>query len=168
MIHFMFFNPSKEEVPMKHLFNSAKALRSLAAALLIVTASPAFAANTPESLNGATVVNADKAKELMAGGAKMIDTRVAAEFAEAHIKGAINVPYKEKSAKAADFDAAQDSFDLAKLPADKNAAIITQCNGAECWKSYKGAVAAIKAGYKKIYWFRDGFPAWKAKGYPVE
>lgn len=152
----------------KHSINRTQALLGLAAAMLFGAALPAFAANTPESLSGATVVNADKAKELMAGGAKMIDTRVAAEYAEAHIKGAINAPYKEKSAKAADFDAAQDSFDLAKLPADKNAAIITQCNGAECWKSYKGAVAAIKAGYKKVYWFRDGFPAWKAKGYPVE
>lgn len=145
-----------------------KSLIGLSAATLLATALPALAANTPETLHGATVVNADKAKELMGSGAKMIDTRVAAEYAEAHIKGAINVTYKEKSAKSADFDAGQDNFDLSKLPADKNAAIITQCNGPECWKSYKSAVAALKAGYKKIYWFRDGFPAWKAKGYPVE
>jgi rhodanese-related sulfurtransferase len=153
---------------MKYPLTRSKALLGLAAAILFATALPSQAANTPESLNGATVVNADKAKELMGGGARMIDTRVAAEYAEAHVKGAINVPYKEKSAKAADFDAAQDSFDLAKLPADKNAALVMQCNGAECWKSYKGAAMAVKAGYKKVYWFRDGFPAWKAKGYPVE
>lgn len=153
---------------MKSQQTLLKSLLALSAVTLFATALPAFAATTPESLNGAAVVNVDKAKELMGGGAKMIDTRVAAEYAEAHIKGAVNVPYKEKSAKAADFDAAQDSFDLAKLPADKNAALIMQCNGAECWKSYKGAAAAAKAGYKKVYWFRDGFPAWKAKGYPVE
>lgn len=145
-----------------------KSLIGLSAAALLATVLPAFAANTPESLNGATVVNVDKAKELMGSGARMVDTRVAAEYAEAHIKGAINVPYKEKSAKASDFDAAQDSFDLAKLPADKNAAVISHCNGSECWKSYKGAAVMIKAGYTKVYWFRDGFPAWKAKGYPVE
>lgn len=145
-----------------------KSLIGLSAAALLATALPAFAANTPELLNGVTVVNVDKAKELMGSGARMVDTRVAAEYAEAHIKGAINVPYKEKSAKASDFDAAQDSFDLAKLPADKNAAVISHCNGSECWKSYKGAAVMIKAGYTKVYWFRDGFPAWKAKGYPVE
>jgi rhodanese-related sulfurtransferase len=104
----------------------------------------------------------------MDSGAKMIDTRVTNEFAEAHIKGAISVQYKEKSAKAADFDVSQDSFDVTKLPSDKNAAIIMQCNGTECWKSYKGAVAAIKAGYKKVYWLRGGFPEWKAKGFAVE
>jgi len=153
---------------MKYQQPFMKNLIGLSAAVLLAMTLPAFAADTPESLNGATVVNADKAKELMGSGARMIDTRVAAEYAEAHIKGAINAPYKEKSAKAVDFDAALDSFDLSKLPADKNAAIISHCNGSECWKSYKGANAMIKAGYKKVYWFRDGFPAWKAKGYPVE
>jgi rhodanese-related sulfurtransferase len=157
-----------ESFKMKSQQTFLKSLITLFAATLFATALPAFAAATPESLNGATVVNADKAKELMGSGAKMIDTRVAAEYADAHIKGAINVPYKEKSAKAADFDATQDSFDLSKLPADKNAALIMQCNGAECWKSYKGAAVAIKGGYKKVYWFRDGIPAWKAKGFPVE
>jgi len=128
----------------------------------------ACAADTPTSLKGVEVVDAGKAKALMASGAKMIDTRVSNEFAEGHIVGAVNVPYKEKSAKAADFDSAADTFDLSKLPADKSQAIITQCNGPECWKSYKGATAAIKAGYKKVYWMRGGFPEWKARGYPVE
>lgn len=147
---------------------SRTALLSLFAACTFASSGIAMAAETPSSLNGAEVVDAAKAKSLMDGGAKMIDTRVANEFAESHIKGAINVPYKEKSAKAADFDASQDSFDLSKLPADKNAGIITQCNGSECWKSYKGATAAVKAGYKKVYWFRGGIPEWKTKGLPVE
>jgi rhodanese-related sulfurtransferase len=138
-----------------------------ALAILAVTGS-ALATDTPASLDGATVVDAAKAKSLMESGAKLLDTRVANEFADAHIKGAISVPYKEKSAKVADFDASQDSFDLSKVPADKNAALITQCNGPECWKSYKSAKALIKAGYKKVYWFRGGLPEWKAKGYPVE
>ena len=128
----------------------------------------ASAADTPASLSGATVVDATKAKALMESGAAMIDTRVANEYAEAHIKGARSVPYKEKSTKAADFDPSQDSFDLAKASADKNAMVIFHCNGSECWKSYKSSVMAVKAGYTKVYWFRSGFPDWKAKGYPVE
>jgi len=142
--------------------------KTLLALTLFTSISLAATVETPTSLKGTELVDATKAKSLMDSGVKIIDTRVAIEFAEAHIKGAINVPYKEKSAKAIDFDASQDSFDVAKLPADKNAAIIMQCNGPECWKSYKASVAAMKAGYKKIYWFRGGFPEWKAKGYPVE
>ncbi|MGO9211972.1 MAG: rhodanese-like domain-containing protein [Terriglobales bacterium] len=142
---------------------------TLALAILAAMASSwGFAGETPESLPGVTRVDAAKAKALMAGGAVMIDSRVANEYAEAHIKGATNVPYKEKSAKDVGYDPAADSFDISKLPSDKNAALIFACNGAECWKSYKAAKAAAKAGYKKVYWFRDGFPAWKAAGYPIE
>lgn len=149
--------------------NAAKnVLLSLTAAAALLFGSACFAVDTPASLSGAELVDAAKAKSLMDGGAKMIDARVANEYAEGHIKGAVNVPYKEKSAKAADFDASQDSFDLSKLPGDKNAALIFQCNGIDCWKSYKGATVAIKGGYKKVYWFRGGFPEWKAKGLPTE
>ena len=93
---------------------------------------------------------------------------MAAEYAEKAIKGAKSVPYKEKSAKAADFDAAQDAFDLAKLPADKAAPVVFYCNAGECWKSYKASVAAIKAGYKQVNWFRGGMPEWTSKGLPTQ
>ena len=135
---------------------------------MVATSLPAFAADTPASLDGVTVVNADKVKELMAKGTPVVDTRVAAEYAEAHIKGAVSVPYKEKSAKEPGFDASVDSFDLGKLPADKAAAIVFYCNAGECWKSYKASSVAVKAGYKKVMWFRGGIPEWKSKGYPTE
>lgn len=128
----------------------------------------ALASHTPEKLDGATLVDADQVKDLMAKGVPVVDTRVGNEYAEAHIKGAISVPYKEKSAKDVSFDGSQDSFDLSKLPGDKSAPLVMYCNAGECWKSYKAAVTAIKAGYTKIHWFRGGFPAWKEKGYPTE
>lgn len=137
-------------------------------AFAFLSASVAQAVDTPASLAGATLVDAAKAKSLMDSGVKMVDPRSANEFAEGHIKGSVNVPYKEKSAKAVDFDAAQDAFDVAKLPSDKNAGVIFYCNGPECWKSYKAGAMAMKAGYKTVYWFRNGFPEWKAKGFSVE
>jgi rhodanese-related sulfurtransferase len=140
---------------------------SLATIAVLLFGSAALA-DTPDSLKGATLVDAAKAKSLFDSGVKVIDARVANEYAESHIKGAVSVPYKEKSAKAVDYDASQDSFDLSKLPADKSAAILFYCNGAECWKGYKAATAAIKNGYKTVYWFRLGIPEWKAKGYPTE
>lgn len=143
-------------------------ISTVVTAVAVTLGGIAMAADTPATLEDATIVDAAKVKSLMEGGAKLIDTRVANEHVEAHPKGAINIPYKEKSAKAADFDASQDRFDLAKLPADKNASLIFHCNGPECWKSYKASIAALKAGYKKVFWFRNGFPEWKAKGFPVE
>jgi rhodanese-related sulfurtransferase len=78
------------------------------------------------------------------------------------------VPYKEKSAKAVDFDRKQDQFELAKLPADKNAPLVFFCNAGECWKSYKASVVARDAGYKQVYWLRGGIPEWTAKGLPTQ
>src|SRR3990172_5603209 len=138
---------------------------------LVVIALPALAwagPQTPESLAGTTVVTAEMAKSMVEKGVLIVDTRVANEYVEQHIKGAVNVPYKEKSAKSVNFDASQDSFDLSKLPADKNTPVIFYCNAGECWKSYKSSVLAIRAGYKKIHWLRGGIPEWKAKGFPVE
>lgn len=128
----------------------------------------AQAVDNPSALDGATVVSPEQAKALQAKGATVVDARSAAEYAEGHIKGAINVPYKEKSEKTADFDASKDSVDLSKLPTDKGAPIVAYCNGHDCWKSYKLASAAIKAGHKKVYWLRDGIPGWKAKGFPIQ
>jgi rhodanese-related sulfurtransferase len=105
---------------------------------------------------------------MMDKGVPVIDARTPTEFAEGHIKGATLVAYKEKSEKKVGFDASGDSFDLSKLPADKNAMVVLYCNAADCWKSYKAGTMAIKAGYKKIQWMRGGFPEWKAKGYPTE
>ena len=143
-------------------------LKATCALVLATAATAGFAADTPMNLAGATMVTAEQAKKLAEGGAPVIDARVANEYAEAHIKGAKSVPYKEKSGKDAKFDPKDDSFDLAKLPADKSAAVIFYCNGAECWKGYKAAKVAVDAGYKKVQWLRGGIPEWKAKGYPVE
>lgn len=151
---------------LQNIFRNVCVSVTAVAALLYGSAAMA---ETPDNLKGATLVDAVKAKSLIdAGGVKVIDSRTAIEYAEAHIKDAINVPYKEKSAKAADFDASQDSIDLSKLPADKNTAILFYCNGAECWKGYKSSHAALKAGYKTVYWFRLGLPEWKAKGNRTE
>ena len=140
----------------------------LFAATLVFASSVQAASETPATLAGATVVSAEQAREMMQKGVPIIDARVANEYADEHIRGAKNVPYKEKSAKAVNFDASHDSFALNELPADKAAPVIFYCNAGECWKSYKASTAAIKAGYSKVYWLRGGIPEWKKHGFPVE
>ncbi len=123
---------------------------------------------TPTTLQGATVLSDEQAKANF-GKMKIFDVRKKAEYVEGHIPQAVSIPYDEKSAKSADFDAKQDKIDLGKFPSDKNEPIIVYCNGPKCWKSYKAAVLLIRGGHKKVYWYRNnGFPGWKSKGYPVE
>ena len=51
-----------------------------------------------------------------------------------------------------------------KLGPDRDAKLVFACNGPECWKSFKASQAAIKAGYRKVHWFRGGFPEWRSSG----
>lgn len=122
---------------------------------------------TPRALPGATVVDAAAVARLLAEGGVYVDVRTQAEFDRAHVKGARLVPYGEKSPKDTDYDAALDSFDLAKLPPARNTPLVFACNGAECWKSYKASKAAVKAGYTRVHWFRGGLPEWRAAQQPL-
>lgn len=122
---------------------------------------------TPTNLDGGKVITADEGKKLVdAKNAVFIDTRNVVNFGKGHVPNAIAAAYKEKSEKTASFDAAQDQFDLTKLPEQKSAQIVFYSDGPTGWKSYKAAVVAIKNGYKNVMYMRGGFAEWTAKGYP--
>lgn len=146
-----------------------QALTTLVSAGFLLATGGALAQETPTTAPaGVKIVEAKEVVELQKQGAVLVDTRKASEYSDATIKGAISVPYDpEKSAKDANFDPAQDKFDLARL-ADKNASIVAFCNSGTCWKSYKAAVVLAKNGYKNVYWYRNGFPDWKARKLPTE
>lgn len=149
-----------------------KTLERLLKALVIfglISAPAVFAAETPATPPaGVTLVDAAQVQELQAKGAVLVDARIASEFGEGTIKGAISVPYNpEKSAKSADFDASQDHFDFSKLK-DKNANYVVFCNSGSCFKSYKAATVLSRNGYKHVYWYRNGYPDWKEKKLPTE
>ena len=154
-----------------------KSFKQLSIALVtlgFIAATGTSYANPPETPStapaGVKIVGATEVQALQAKGAILVDTRKASEYGEGSIKGAISVPYDpEKSAKTPDgiFDASLDKFDLSKL-ADKNAHTVAFCNSGTCFKSYKAAVVLAKAGYKNVYWYRDGVPDWKARKLPME
>ncbi|GAB4474222.1 MAG: hypothetical protein OHK0044_18820 [Burkholderiaceae bacterium] len=122
---------------------------------------------TPEQLQGVKRVGAREAFELAQRGATLVDVRTEREFKARHARGAIHVPYGEKSLKEPDFDASVDAFaGLAKLGKDEP--LVFLCNGAECWKSYKASKWARTAGYSNVYWLRGGMPEWVAAGLPTE
>jgi len=122
---------------------------------------------TPKALPGATVVDLAAMKALVAHGAVLVDTRIESEYKDKHIPGALWLPYGEKSLKDVAFDPRADNFPgLARLSPDRN--IVFQCNGPECWKSYKASRTAIAAGYKHVYWFRGGMPEWEMAGERTE
>lgn len=123
----------------------------------------------PAVIKGGKVISVKEAKELLdKKNVKFFDMRSPVNFGKGHIPGAKALPYKENSSYAADFDVAVDKFDLGQLPTDKNSQMVFYSDGPTGWKSYKAAVLAIKGGYKKVMWLRDGFSGWQSANLPVE
>ncbi|HEX8012666.1 MAG TPA: rhodanese-like domain-containing protein [Casimicrobiaceae bacterium] len=122
---------------------------------------------TPSQLPGATIVTTTEVLALQQKGIPVIDVRIAKEYHEKHIRGAISIPYEENSLKDVAFDATKDQW-AGPEKLDKNKPVIFQCNGPECWKSYKAARVALAKGFKQVYWFRGGFPEWESAGLAIE
>jgi rhodanese-related sulfurtransferase len=154
---------------VRKLFIRSFSLAMLLMVSLVATAVAADKPQTPATLAGGKVIAAAEAKALLDGKqAEFFDMRSAVNFGKGHVPGAKALPYKENSEFVADFDTTVDQFSLNQLPADKNATMVFYSDGPTGWKSYKAAVLAIKAGYQKVLWFREGFSSWQAAGYPVE
>jgi len=122
---------------------------------------------TPEVLENGRVITTEEAKDLL-GNAQFFDMRKPLNFGKGHVEGASPLPYDQKSAKAVEFDASVDRFDLSQLPTDKDQALVFYSDGPTGWKSYKAAVLAIRAGYTNVMWMRNGFAGWTAKRFPIE
>jgi rhodanese-related sulfurtransferase len=129
------------EVCMKF---TMKCLAGLAALMLIPLA--VFAAKYQE-------IDVNGVKKMMdAGGVLVVNPLTPIEFDDEHIAGSVNIPIE---------------YLKGKLPADKNQPIIFYCLGEKCVYSWRAAEDAADLGYKNVYAFRGGLPAWKAAGYPT-
>ena len=112
---------------------------------------------SPESVDGATTVDAAAAKALFDQGALFVDVRTAKGFDAGRIPDAVLLDLKKNYTK--------ESLGAEAAAGDP---IVIYCNGINCWRSAKAAKKAISWGYTKVNYFRGGFPAWKKAGYPVE
>lgn len=83
----------------------------------------------------------------------VLDVRPESEFRLGHLPQAINIPWPELEHR------------LAELPQDRE--IIAYCRGPYCVLSFE-AVAALRARGYVVHRLEDGFPEWKAAGFPVE
>ena len=98
-----------------------------------------------------------QAEELLARAKKglvtVLDVRPPDEYAAGHVPGAINVPME----KLEDY--------LRKLP--KKREVVAYCRGPYCLMSFEAVAMLRKRGWKARR-LEDGFPEWKAAGFPVE
>ncbi len=118
---------------------------------------------SPESVPGATTVDAAKAHELWEQRAAFVDVRKEDQFESGRIPGAINLPYAPGKAGDQPYNAQALEAQVAK-----DQPIVVYCNSTACDRSSWGAALAAEWGWQKVYYFRDGYPAWSKAGYPVE
>jgi len=113
--------------------------------------------STPESVPGATTVDAAAAKALFDQEAAFVDLRKENVWNSGRVPGAIWMDFKN-------------AFNEEALAAeiDRDEKIVFYCSGVRCPRSSKAASKALAWGYTDVYYFREGFPAWKGAGYPVE
>ena len=117
-----------------------------------------------ESVPGTETVDVKKAKELFDAGALFVDSRSKAAFDAGRISGAESIPLS-KTATDADFAVVKASLEKMTTPEKP---VVMYCNGVKCPLSAAMAAKAVEWGYKKVYYFRLGYPAWKEAGYAVE
>jgi len=93
-------------------------------------------------------------------GAVFVDAREKAEFEQARVPGAINVPALDAAANRPGID-----FSFLGRPAE----IVVYCDGPSCGAAAMLAEAIRKRGYGRIlYILENGLPGWEAAGHPVE
>jgi rhodanese-related sulfurtransferase len=112
---------------------------------------------SPTSVDGATTVDTAAAKKLFEEGAVFVDVRKASEYEAGRIPGSVHLDLK---------DAFNQQSLAAAAATDKS--VVFYCNGEKCPRSADACKQALGWGYKKVFYYRDGYPDWKATGNPVE
>ena len=83
----------------------------------------------------------------------LVDTRSPEAYGTSHIPGAVNIPHRTMSAAT--------TADL-----DKEAFIVTYCDGIRCNGSTKGALNLLQLGFR-VKELTGGLDCWRYDGYPV-
>lgn len=155
-----------EEILMLKLARNALLLMALTALITPFGLNTIAHAETlsPETVPGTETIDVKKAKELFDAGVLFVDSRSKTAFDAGRIPGAENVPLS-KTPTDADYAAVKTALEKLTTPEKP---VVMYCQGPSCPLSAMMATKAVEWKYSKIYYFRDGFPAWKAAGYTVE
>jgi TolB-like protein/class 3 adenylate cyclase/Flp pilus assembly protein TadD/rhodanese-related sulfurtransferase len=113
-------------------------------------------AESPVTVEGAITVDAAQAKALFDRQTPFIDVRTIARWNLGHVPNATLL----------DLETAFTPENLLAR-AGREDAVVIYCEGSKCLRSSDASRRAVDWGYQRIYYFRDGFPAWRAAGYPI-
>ena len=125
---------------------------------MFISITSAYAAElSPETVPSATTVSAAEAKKLFDEGVPFVDVRKNSDWEAGRIPEAYHIELKKVFSES----------ELAKV-VKNDEPVVFYCNGPKCLRSSKASAMAVKWGFTKVHYFRDGFPSWKSAEYPVE
>ena len=110
----------------------------------------------PMSVKGTTYVDSKATFELFQKGVKFLDVRPQGSISRGKIKGAIEMYVGSMS------------LQKIMLFVKKDEPVVVYCNGQHCSLTPEALILMKNWGYTKLYYYRDGYPAWKHYGLPIE
>jgi rhodanese-related sulfurtransferase len=116
---------------------------------------------TKEGFFKPTNITVEVAKKHFDEGVLFIDGREPSEYAQGHIKGAINISYKEFK----DLTPEKKAEIMKDIPKTKT--IVSYCGGGDCEISIDNAYEFAKIGYEDVYIYLGGLLEWQSKNYPI-
>lgn len=111
----------------------------------------------PEQVDDTETIDTVTAKSFFDRGIPFIDVRGLENFNAGHIPGAHHLPVKS------DFN----QQNLLAV-ATQNNPVVIYCNGIHCMGSSVAAQRAVDWGWTQVFYYRDGIPAWKQHGHPIQ
>jgi rhodanese-related sulfurtransferase len=105
-------------------------------------------------------ITPEQAKSLFDRGALFLDARRTAAYREGHVRGARSIAVWEADAD----DKVKALLDEGR---DTKAPIVAYCSGGDCEDSHQLAQKLWGVTFDNVYVYRDGFPDWQKRGWPV-
>lgn len=99
------------------------------------------------------IINATEVQARMASGAHVINVLSPKTYADAHIKGSMNIPLKQLKSRAGQFD--------------KSQTLVVYCASSSCDASHRAAQVLGRAGFKNVFVYEGGMKDWRDKNLPV-
>ena len=105
-------------------------------------------------------ITAEVAYRMYGSGALFLDARRTTAYEAGHIVGARSVPVWEHDAGVR-----IDALQRDGIPFEKD--LVIYCSGAACEDSGRLAEKLALAGFYKLSVYKEGFPDWEKRGWPV-
>jgi rhodanese-related sulfurtransferase len=120
------------------------------------TTSGATTATDNTDISGIKYITSDELNTKVAKGEDIIilDVRSEDSYMLKHIKGAVNIPYRDFEGRMGELDSLKE--------------IIIYCSNFDCGLSANAVALLVKSGFKNVFVLEGGIESWQTKGYPVE